>query len=88
MVLRNRSDNAPFTRTERYENSFFPYTIKAWKNLDEEAKSKPSVESFKKYVNNNCIRSPGNSLSGICDSIGVKLLTQIRVCFSHLHDHT
>ena len=41
---------APLVRTERYENSFFPYTIKAWKELNDEAKSKPSVQSFKKIL--------------------------------------
>ena len=87
MVLRNRSNIIPFTRTQRYENSFFPYTIKAWKNLDNEAKSKPSVESFKRYVNSNYIKSPGNPFFGISDSFGVKLLTKIRVNFSDLRDH-
>ena len=51
MVLRNRTDNIPFARTHRYVNSFFPYTIKAWKKLDEEAKMKSSVASFKKHLN-------------------------------------
>ena len=87
MALRNRRENIPFTRTERYENSFFPYTIKAWNNLDDEAKSKPSVESFKKYVNSNYLRSPGNPTFGIRDSFGIKLLTKIRVNFSDLRDH-
>ena len=45
--LRNRNENPPLSRTQRYENSFFPYTIKSWKNRDNEAKSKPSVQSFK-----------------------------------------
>ena len=87
MVLRNRCDYVPFTRTDRYENSFFPYTIKAWKNLDEEAKSKPSVQSFKKYISNNYIRSPGHPLFGISDKHGINLLTKIRVGFSDLRDH-
>ena len=33
VTLRNRDDKTPLIRTLRYENSFFPYTIKAWKNL-------------------------------------------------------
>ena len=87
MVLRDRNINSPFVKTDRYENSFFPYTIKAWKNLDEEAKSQPSVKSFKTYINKNYLRSPGYPLFGICDKIGVKLLTKIRVNFSDLRDH-
>ena len=69
MVLRNRNDIIPLIWTERYENSFFPYTIKAWKNLEDDAKSKPTVKSFKKYINNNYIRSPGNPIFGIRDQI-------------------
>ena len=84
--LRNRTDNTPLTRTERYENSFFLYTIKKWKELNEEAKSKPSVQGFKKYLN-DFIRPPGNSLFGIRDKFGFKLLTKIRVSFSDLRDH-
>ena len=87
MVLRHRNEITPFIRTERYENSFFPYTISEWKKLDAEAKSKPSVVSFKKYINNNYIRSPGHPLFGICDKYGICLLTKIRVGFSDLRDH-
>jgi ribonuclease P/MRP protein subunit RPP40 len=84
--LRNRVDSTPFIRTDRYENSFYPYTIKAWKNLDNEAKSKPSVLSFKKHLN-DFIRPLGHPLFGIRDKYGTKLLTKIRVTFSDLRDH-
>ena len=40
-ALRNRDDKTPF----------FPYTIKAWRNLNEEVKSSPSVQSFRKHLN-------------------------------------
>ena len=84
--LRNRSIVAPLARTERYENSFFPYTIKSWENLDDVAKSKPSVQSFKKYLN-GFIRPLGHHLFRLQDKFGVKLLTKIRVSFSDLRDH-
>ena len=74
MVLRNRCDYVPLSRTDRYENSFFPYTIKAWKNLDEEAKPKPSVQSFKTYITKTYIRTPGHSFFGISDKHGICLL--------------
>ena len=48
--LRNRNDNTSLIRTERYENSFFPYTIKAWKVLEDEAKSLPSIQTFKSAI--------------------------------------
>ena len=53
-------DSTPFVRTDRYENSFYPYTIKAWKNLENEAKLKPSAQSFKKHLN-DFIRPTGHS---------------------------
>ena len=85
MVLRNRCESIPFTRTKRHEISFFPYTIKRWKNLDENAKSKPYTESFKKYIN-NCIRPPGNPVFVIGDRYGINLLIQIRVGFTDLRE--
>ena len=33
--LRNRTENSQLIRTVKYENCFFPYTIKAWKDLIE-----------------------------------------------------
>ena len=89
--LRNRVDSTPFIRTDRYENSFYPYTIKAWKNLENEAKLKP-VQSFKKHLN-DFIRPPGHSLYAVRDKYGIKLrrksnYQKIRVTFSDLRDHS
>ena len=84
--LRNRSDRAPLARTERYANSFFPYTIKEWNKLNDDAKSKSSVQSFKKYLN-DFIRPSGHPVFGIPDKFGIMLLTKIRVSFSDLRDH-
>ena len=84
--LRRRVANTSFVRTARYENSFFPYTIKEWKNLDDDIKSKPSVASCKRHIN-EFIRPPGLSFFGIQDIPGTKLLTKIRVSFSDLREH-
>ena len=48
----NRDDTTPLIITRRHENSFFPYNVKAWKDLNEEAKSNPSIQSFKQHLNN------------------------------------
>ena len=84
--LRNRSDIPPLTRTNRYENSLFPYTIKAWKELDEEVKWKPSIQSFNKSLF-DFKRPLGYPLFGTCDKFGIRLLTKIIVEFSDLRDH-
>ena len=78
MSLRNRSDSPPLTRTNKYENSFFPYTIKAWKELDEKVKSKPSIQSFNKSLF-DFKRPLGHTPFGICEKFGIRLLTKIRV---------
>ena len=36
--LRDRNTRAPFSRTERYDNSFFPYFRNNWNNLDDSVK--------------------------------------------------
>ena len=84
--LRDRKPRVPFSRTERYENSFFPYCINQWNLLDNSIKSLPSLVSFKSHLN-NFIRPKGNPTFGIRDKSGIKLLTKIRVEFSDLRDH-
>ena len=84
--FRVRNTRAPFSRTERYDNSFFPYCIKNWNNLEDSVKSLPSLTCFKKHLN-NFIRPKGNSFFGIRDKVGIKLITKIRVDFSDLRDH-
>ena len=77
--LRNRVYSTPFIRTERYENSFYPYAIKRWNEVGEDSKFKKHLYDF--------VRPLGHSLFGIRDQYGIKLLTKIRVSFSHLRDH-
>ena len=84
--LRNKNMRTPFSRTERYANSFFPYCINNWNNLDASVKTLPSISSFKNHLN-NFIRPKGYSMYGLNDNLGVKLLTKVRVQFSDLRDH-
>ena len=48
--LRIRNTNPPFSRTDRYDNSFFPFCIKNWNNKDDATKSLPSLIQFKKII--------------------------------------
>jgi len=84
--LRNRITKTPLSRTDRYDNSFFPYCIKNWNSLDNNIKSLPTLNQFKKNI---CafIRTKGNTFYTIRDKVGAKLLTKIRVNFSDLRDH-
>ena len=84
--LRNQIIKPPFSKTERYNNSFFPFCIKNWNTLDDNIKSSLSLNEFKTKI---CtfIRPKAHLFYKIHDQLGVKLLTKIRVTFSDLRDH-
>ena len=84
--LRKKVIRPPSSRTDRYDNSFFPFCINNWNNLDDTIKLLPTVSQFKSNLN-NFVRPKGNNFYTIRDSFGTKLLTKIRVSFSDLRDH-
>ena len=73
-------------RTEYLSNSFFPYTIKEWNNLSPEIRNSVSHEVFKNSLL-KFIRPSPNSLFNLSDSLGIKLLTRLRLGLSHLREH-
>ena len=86
-VSSRRNDiRPPFSRTGRYDNRFFPFCIRKWNNLDSTIKSSTSLSLFKTN-HNKFVRPKGNIFLSIRDSLGIKLLTKIRVCFIDLRDH-
>ena len=49
--IRKRPEIYPLdTRTERYRNSFFPYCISQWNNLDSRIRNLPSIATFKRAI--------------------------------------
>ena len=73
-------------RTELFRNSFFPYTVNEWNNLDNIIKSSDSFLMFRKRML-NLIRPKCNETYGIHNPTGLKLLTRLRLGLSHLNDH-
>ena len=73
-------------RTKAFENSFFPYCIKEWLKLSDEIRSIESSKQFKKTIL-DFIRPKENSIYAIHDISGLKLLTRLRLNFSHLNEH-
>ena len=73
-------------RTEYFANSFFPYTIKKWKNLNLEICKSVSYEVFQNSLL-KLIRPSPNSLFNISDSLGIKLLTRFCLGLSHVREH-
>ena len=76
----------PFCRTVSFKNSFLPYAIKEWNKLYFEIRNAKTYASFRKMLL-NFIRPIGNSTHKIYDLLGIKLLTRLRLGFSHLPEH-
>ena len=74
----NSEINQFYTRTESFKNSFFPYSIKEWNKLDVNIRSLSSLCKFKQALLDSA-RTDGNSLFGIHDPTGVKLLNRFRL---------
>ena len=73
-------------RTKAFENSFFPFCIEEWLKLSDEIQSIESSKKFKKTIL-DITRPKENSIYTIHDISGLKLLTRLRLNFSHLKEH-
>ena len=76
----------PVCRSEYFKNSFFPYCVTEWNKLDPALKQSKSVSTFKKALL-AFIRPKLSCIFNITDPLGLKLLTRLRVNFSHLREH-
>ena len=73
-------------RTKAFNSSFYPYCIKEWCALSEKIQNIVSVNKFKEIIL-SFIRSKVNSVFAIHDTKCLKLLTRLRLNFSHLNEH-
>ena len=73
-----------FSKTKSFKNTFFPYCISEWNDLTVEIRNSKSVSAFKNLV--KCEKKE-NSIFSIYDPLAVKLLTCLRLQFSHLNEH-
>ena len=87
-VIRTRNSHIPtfHCRTDCFKFSFFPCTLRDWFNLDENIRNSESISIFKNRLL-TFIRPVQNSVFNIFDPKGIKLLTRLRLEFSHLNDH-
>ena len=72
------------TRTKSFKGTFFPYCINEWNKLKVGVRNAKSINIFKKSI---VSEKKENSLFCIYDPLGVKLLTRLRLQFSHLNEH-
>ena len=82
------SENIPQLRTKHdfFRNSFFPSTIKEWNNLDPQIRKSKSISIFKSNIL-KFIRPKPNNVYYCHNPKGIKLLTMLRLCMSHLREH-
>ena len=73
-------------RTERFRNSFFPFCINQWNNLDSCIRDLPSISRFKRAIF-GFIRPKPSPVFKVDNNRGLFLLTRLRVGFSHLREH-
>ena len=76
----------PFCRSVSFENSFLPYAINEWNKLDLEIRNADTYASFWKMLL-NFIRPTHRKFFKIYDPLRIKLLTKLRLCFSHISEH-
>ena len=73
------------TRTSTYRATYFPYCTKEWNQLNDDKKFE-SIKKFKKKTLVKVIRTQENSV-WVSDIYGTKVLTRLRLNFSHLNEH-
>ena len=73
-------------RTEAFNWSFYPCSIKEWCALSEEIRNIVSVNKFREKIL-SFIRPKENSVFAIHDTKGFNLLTRLRLNFSQLNEH-
>ena len=73
-------------RTDPFRNSFLQFTVNEWTELDADIKNSDSYGIIrKKHL--AFIRPVGNSIYGIYDPFGVKVIDRLGLGSSHLREH-
>ena len=87
-TIRTRNNHIPnyHCRTDCFKYSFFPSTLNEWFKLDNNIRNSESIEIFKSKL--LCfIRPVQSNIYSILDPEGLKLLTRLRLGFTHLNEH-
>ena len=76
----------PICRTKDFQSSFFPYCIKIWNGFDPDLQNIDSCKEFKSKIS-PFIKIKSNSIFSVHNVYVVKLLSRLRLNFSHLNEH-
>ena len=74
------------TRTENFKQSFFPFCVNKWCIFDISLRKAENIKRFKSMLK-DFVNLKQKSLFAIHDPGGVKLLSSLRLNFSHLNEH-
>ena len=87
-TIRTRNNHIPnyHCRTDCFKYSFFPSTLNDWFKLDNNIRNSELIEIFKSKVL-SFIRPVQSNIYSIFDQEGLKLLTRLRLGFTHLNEH-
>ena len=66
--------------------SFFPSTLKDWCNVNASIRNSESLAIFKSWLL-SVIRPIQSNVCNIFDPIGLKIMTRLRLSWSHLNEH-
>ena len=72
--------------TKSFEASFFPHCAKEWSKLSEKTRNRDSINKLKSSAL-TFIRHRENSVFANHDINSIKLLTHLRLNFSHLNEY-
>ena len=87
-TITTRNNHIPnyHCRTDCFKHSFFPSTLKNRFNLNGSVRNSESLAIFKSRLL-SFIRPIQSNVHNIYDPIGLKLLTRLRLGWSHLNEH-
>ena len=85
---RDNIDNIPRFNVKHtfFKNSFFPFTVIEWNNLDKSMKNSESLTLFKKGIL-QFVRLTPNRTFNCHNPTGIKLITRLKLGLSHLQNH-
>ena len=75
-----------YSRTDIFKYSFFPCTIPDWNELDLKIRQSKTLLTFQNALL-KIGRPIAKSIYNVHNPIGLKLLTRLRLCLSHLNQH-
>ena len=76
----------PICKTKVFQSLFFLYCIKIWNGYDPDLQNIDSCKEFKNKAS-PFIKINSNSIFSVHDVYGVKLLSRLRLNFSHINEH-